>query len=84
MANMVGPNSYWIGDEDVRGVIIGAMKTPYRFFRKVKRLSDNQIVDEPITGMMYFENDDEAEAWIKENHPGFYALGVEIRIYDQP
>lgn len=72
---------YWIGDEEVNGVIVGGETNTYQFWHKVRRLVDGVIVEEPITRKMEFETDDEAIAWFRTNYPDAYTAGAEMRVY---
>jgi hypothetical protein len=73
---------YWIGDEDVNGVIVGGDTHTYQFWHKVTRLFDGAIVDEPITRKMEFDSDADAVAWFKMTHPESHAAGAEMRVYN--
>lgn len=57
--------------EYVNGTIIGTVYHAYRFFRDGRRL----------TRLLYFVDDDEAEAWFRKNYPNEYQAGVEMRRY---
>ena len=58
--------------EHVNGTVIGAFYHAYRFYRLDGRR---------LTRLLYFVDDDEAKAWVKENHPDEYKAGVEMRCY---
>ncbi len=55
----------------VNGTVIGAFTHAYRFYQNGRRL----------TRMLYFVDDDEAEAWVEENYPDEYKSGIEMRCY---
>jgi hypothetical protein len=74
--------SYWIGEEEVNGIIIGGNTNTYQFWHKVRRLSDNAVIDEPITSKQQFDNDDQAITWFRANYPTEYAAGAEMRVYE--
>jgi hypothetical protein len=67
--------TYWIGDEEVNGIIIGPVTFAYRFYTETDP-------KEPITGFEYFSNDDEAIAWFKENYPEHFKAGAEMRVWN--
>lgn len=63
-------------DDDVRGMVIGAVTAPYEFWTregKPTRFARGS-----------FASDAEAEAWVRECHPERYATGVEMRVFDTP
>lgn len=64
-------SGYWIGDESVRGHIIGNVEWPYEFWQDGERFARG-----------YFENDAEAESWCREHYPERAAGGVEMRCFD--
>lgn len=72
---------YHVGEEVVRGIIIGEMTWPYEFWTEPgKRTSD------PLPHLIakrHFENDREAVAWFKEHYPAEYKQGAEMRCFDQ-
>ena len=70
--------SYWIGDETVRGTIVGGEhhigQRRYKFYTKDGK---------PITYVwQFFDNDAQAEAWFQEQFPEHYKRGVEMRSWD--
>ena len=73
--------AYWIGDEEVNGIIIGGMTQTYRFWHKVE-IAPGYVIDEPVTGWRQFESDAEAVAWFWETYPVEYAKGAEMRVYE--
>ncbi len=71
--------SYWIGDESVRGTIVGGEdhigQQRYKFYT---------LDGKPITYKFYWFNDDTAaEAWFKKTFPEHYKDGVEMRAWDR-
>jgi len=72
---------YWIGEEEVNGVIIGGMTNTYRFWHKVE-IAPGYVIDEPIGGKREFENDAEAIEWFRQKYPAEYAAGAEMRVYE--
>jgi len=73
--------AYWIGDEEVNGIIIGGMTQTYRFWHDV-RLGDGSVINEPIAGKRQFESDAEAIEWFRQKYPIEYAAGAEMRVYE--
>lgn len=57
--------------EHVHGTVVGSFYHAYRFYQDDRRL----------TKLLYFVDDDEAEAWFRENYPDEYQAGVEMRCY---
>jgi hypothetical protein len=56
-----------------RAIIIGSFTKHYAFYTrdgKTKIAEGN------------FENDTEAEQWLKQRYPNQYSIGVEMRCYD--
>jgi hypothetical protein len=60
--------------DDVNGCVIGAVTFPYEFWT----LDGKRRIDRG-----FFENDSEAEAWIKEKYPAEYKQGIDMRCFDQ-
>ena len=58
--------------EHVNGTVIGTFYHAYRFYSHDRRC---------LTRTLYFVDDDEAEAWVKESYPDEYRTGVEMRCY---
>lgn len=65
--------------DDVNGTVIGGFSHPYEFW-----------IDEPYplcckrkVASNWFEDDEEAIAWFKENYPDEYKRGVEMRVWDK-
>lgn len=58
--------------EYVDGTVIGTFYHAYRFY---------YWDGHRLTRTMYFVDDDEAEAWFRENYPDEYKVGVEMRCY---
>jgi hypothetical protein len=58
--------------EEVRGVVIGAVTSPYEFWSKDYSL---QIAKGS------FESDSDAVDWFRASHPAWYSQGVEMRAY---
>lgn len=58
--------------EYVHSTVIGPFHHAYRFYQDGRRLTKM---------LYYFTDDDEAEAWLKENYPDEYQAGVEMRCY---
>ena len=70
------------GFEIVRGTIIGMMTFPYQFW--TTKHGDYPLYLKPHKfAKGFFSDDIAAEAWVRENYPGHYADGVEMRCYDQ-
>jgi hypothetical protein len=67
--------------EEVRGVIIGGEYKTYKFFKTV-RIAGEQWQEQFAHGRSAFDNDTEAEEWLRTNYPNEYAQGVEMRCYD--
>ena len=70
--------SYFIGDEEIRGVIIGGEPSAayrYEFWTKA--------APAPMIARAWFDNDAEAVAWFKAQHPESFARGVEMRVWDR-
>ena len=68
-------SGYYIGDEVVRGTIIGTQYRRYEFW----------TTDDPpskIAGPVYYEHDAEAVTWFRENYYEQYKQGVEMRTWD--
>lgn len=79
---MPGQENQWIaGTADfVRGTIIGPITVPYEFWIV------DEIAGQPFDRRLdrgFFEDDDQAEAWVKEHYPAEYAKGIEMRVFDQ-
>ena len=67
--------SYYADDESVRGTVIGPLNRRYEFWTE----------DDPpikIAGPVYFEHDQEAVEWFRENHPDHFMQGAEMRTWD--
>ena len=64
--------SYWIGPEQVNGIIIGGDTQPYEFWSK----DGKERIDRG-----HFENDETAIAWFKERYPEWFQRGVEMRVF---
>jgi len=65
--------------DDVRGVVVGGDGIRVEYWsRDGRTFIDRQFFTPGAT------LDDEAEAWIRDNHPAWYAVGVDIRVFDQP
>lgn len=61
--------------EAVNGIIIGGDSSLYVFM---------SLDDPPVEyGREYFNNDFDAEEWVKANHPTEYAQGIEMRVWDE-
>lgn len=74
--------TYYIGEEEVNGTIIGDITYPYEFW--VKEEVTYQF--EPVSRRVdkgSFKNDEEAITWFKANYPKESANGFEIRVFDQ-
>lgn len=72
---------YWIGEEEVNGIIIGGMTQTYQFWHKVE-IAPGYIIDEPITQKREFETDAEAIDWFRQKYPAEYAAGAEMRVWE--
>lgn len=70
--------TYHIGDEVVNGTIIGGDhhigQKRYKFYT---------TSGDPITYQCHwFDDDAQAEAWFKDEHPEHYRKGAEMRVWD--
>jgi hypothetical protein len=70
--------------EEVRGTIIGPVTRPYEFWSLPKHsevyfLGTGKV---KCIARNFFENDDEAIAWVKEHHPEAFRLGLEMRVFE--
>lgn len=61
-------------EETVRGTIIGEITWPYEFWT---------VDGQHLIAKRGFENDREAIAWFKTNHPKEFAQGADMRCFDQ-
>lgn len=68
------PPTYWIGDEEVNGTIIGGEQKRYRFYTETQP-------PEPIAGPVYFDTDQEAIDWFKRTYPAQFKAGAEMRVW---
>ena len=59
--------------EEVEGRVIGAFTYPFEFWT---RDGKRQVA------RGHFENDSQAEAWVKEHKPDEYKAGLEMRRFD--
>ena len=60
-------------EEEVNGIIIGDVTVPYQFWT----MDGSECIDRS-----YFRDDDTAIAWFKERYPDWYAVGIDMRVYD--
>ena len=67
--------------EEVNGVIIGGEYKTYKFFKTVT-IAGQSWQEEFAHGWHAFDDDAQAEAWLKEHYPAEYAQGVEMRCYE--
>ena len=71
------------GYDETEGVIIGGWFVTYEFWRKHPVFGWNELI-----AKHYFENDDEALEWFKENYPVEWGERknhpIEMRVFDQP
>lgn len=70
--------TYFIGDEEVRGTIIGGDPPAayrYEFWTKV---APPQMI-----ARAWFDNDAEAAAWFTSHDPDSFARGLEMRVWDR-
>jgi hypothetical protein len=66
----------------VRGECIGAFTHPYEFW--TSKNSGYPCYLPPYRfARGYFENDGEAEIWVRTHYPAEYAQGIEMRCFDQ-
>jgi len=76
---------YHLGQEVVRGTIIGGEGWYYEFWQT----KDHPECKPPFCfkpGRIdrgHFANDEEAEAYVKQYHPTEYRFGVEMRCFDK-
>lgn len=72
--SMSQDSGYWVGDEEVNGIIIGDVTFPYEFW------SYGEFRE--CVGKTFARNDDEAIAWFKATYPAEFAAGAEMRVFD--
>ncbi len=65
--------------DETNGTIIGGFYTRYEFWCKNK---DWGWMD--LLAREYFESDEQAIQWAKDNYPEEYQRGIEMRVFDQP
>lgn len=78
------PSGFGPFDEDVSGIVIGELTSPYQFWIDEPRPERQHKTGVP-TRLVYkgsFRNDEDAIAWFKENYPDEFKHGVEMRAYD--
>lgn len=73
--------TYYVGEEVVRGTIIGDITYPYEFWIEEEVSYQSKPVSRRIA-KSFFRNDTEAVEWFKENYPNEFKHGVEMRAYD--
>lgn len=71
-------SGYWIGDEDVSGIIIGDVDSTRRY----QFWTENEPGPQRQIDGGRFETDREAIAWFKDAHPEWVKKGVEMRVFD--
>jgi len=64
--------------EFVRGIIIGDITFPYEFWTEPDEDGYQHLV-----AKRGFANDDEAIAWVQAKYPKEYAVGLEMRVFEQ-
>ena len=68
--------------EEVRGTIIGGDNYSYYEFWTVKNTGYPQYLGPHRFAKGWFSDDEDAEQWVKENHPEHYKDGVEMRCFE--
>jgi hypothetical protein len=71
-------------DESVNGIVIGAVTFPYEFWIDEPRREYQHKTGVPTRRVDkgFFENDEQAIAWFKENYPAEFKHGVEMRVFE--
>lgn len=72
-------HGYYMGIEEVNGTVIGGFTRPYQFWTAKP---DQVTGKRRKLGEGHFEDDAEAEGWIKQRYPAEYARGIEMRCFD--
>jgi len=71
------------GWDITNAVIIGGLSVKYEFWQKHPVFEWQELI-----ASEYFESDEEAINWLKNNHPGEYDSRIdrpiEMRVFDQP
>lgn len=65
--------------DDVRGVVVGGDSVMVEYWSRDGSTFIARQFFTPSASL-----DDEAEAWIRENHQTWYAQGVDMRVFDLP
>ena len=68
--------------EDVNGIVIGDFLVPYEFWIDEPRPGYQHRHGKRCVAKKWFENDEQAVEWFKENYPDEYKHGAEMRVWD--